>query len=337
MLYHLGMIKLALKVILLAVSALLLGACTRSQPLPRPVAYEAIPKLSADLGPGAYELPRSSAKHERPYLLYLPEDYRAEGQFPLLLLLHGGGGSAAQFARNIVIEQDADEFGFIIVFANGSHRFEEGDLLRTWNSGHCCTYAMEQGIDDVAFLSTLIEELLVALPLDPDRVFVAGLSNGAMMANRLAAERSELIAGAASVSGSLGGYAEPGAELFIPPQPANPLRFLAIHGRLDQNVLYAGGHGPNTTGERIDLSVEDQMAFWAAANGCSPVPTGRAEADNLLYYWLYGNCEPGGETQLLSIEDGGHAWPGARENLLPDRPSRLISANQLILEFFSQP
>jgi polyhydroxybutyrate depolymerase len=322
---------------LYAIIIFMLAACNFDGAQKLPIQYEELDSLSTNLVAGAYEIPRQMDDYDRPYLLYLPESYSSNKKFPLLLMLHGGGGSAAQFARSIAIEQEADQFEFVVVFANGTNRFENSQVLRTWNSGHCCTFALENNIDDVGFLSALINELSAVLSIDPERLFVAGLSNGGMMANRLAAERSDIFAGAAVIAGSLGGYAEPGAVIYIPEQPDQSIHYLAIHGRLDQNVLYAGGHGPNTTGDRIDLSVDEQMSFWANTNGCGAEPTVHFEADDLIRIANYENCITQGNTQLITLENAGHAWPGARESAIADVPSQLINANQVIFEFFSQP
>jgi len=315
----------------------LLAACNFDGRQKLPSQYVAIESLSPNLVAGAYEISRQMDDYDRPYFLYLPASYSSTKNFPLLLMLHGGGGSAAQFARSIAIEQEADQFEFVVVFANGTNRFENSQVLRTWNSGHCCTYALENNIDDVAFLTFLIEELGEVLSIDSARVFVSGLSNGGMMANRLAAERSDIFAGAAVIAGSLGGYSESGAAFYIPEQPDQSIHYLAIHGRFDQNVLYEGGHGPNTTGDRIDLSVDEQMSFWANSNGCSAEPTVQFEADDLIRIANYENCVPHGKTQLITLENAGHAWPGAQEGAISAVSSQLINANQVIFEFFLQP
>lgn len=105
--------------------------------------------------------------------------------------------------------------GFIVVYPEGTSR--RGQLF-TWKAGHCCGYAMEQRVNDVAFIGALIDALLARYPIDPKRVYVTGMSNGAMMAHRLGIELSEKVAaiapavGAAIYSVKDNGHAWPGGS-----------------------------------------------------------------------------------------------------------------------------
>jgi len=100
-------------------------------------------------------------------------------------------------------------------------------------------------------------------------------------------------------------------------------------------VLYDGGHGPRTSATRVDLSVAESITFWLAANGCSAEFSEEASANGNIIVRRYSGCPPGGEVALVTIVDGGHAWPGARKGFFSDEPTQDISANQMMLEFFS--
>lgn len=283
--------------------------------------------------PGDYELTVVNGADRREVLLHLPPAYDGEARLPLLIVLHGGGGSAQQVRRSTGMDADADEYGFVVAYPNGSGRL--GSALLTWNAGHCCGYSMESAVDDVGLLRVLIGSLVSHYAIDPGRVYIAGMSNGGMMAHRAGAELADLVAGIAPVAASVGGQASADAALFTPPAPGSPVAVIAFNGMADQHVLYGGGLSPMALDSgRVDLSVADSLAFWIAANGCSPLPSSNTRAGGNVLIETYADCEDDTAVMQVTILDGLHAWPGGREGLVGDAPTQDISANQLMLEFF---
>ena len=252
---------------------------------------------------------------------------------PLLILMHGGGGSAAQVQRSTQMDVDADQYGFVVAYPNGSGRL--GDTLLTWNSGHCCGYALQNQVDDVGFLSLLIDRLIEHYSIDPNRVYLAGMSNGAMMAYRAGAELADKVAGIGPVSGSIGGrVTESGFEI-IPPSPTQPVSVMAFNGKQDQHVPYEGGIGPAAINEgRVDLSVDASISYWVEADGCDALPETIKQANGNIIIDTYSGCKGDTQVVLVTIVDGGHAWPGGRGSPVGDVPTQDILANQMMLEFF---
>ena len=207
---------------------------------------------------------------ERTFNVHLPPSYTASQDWPVVVVLHGGGGSASQVERSTGFSDTADEEGFIAVYPNGTGFFDSA--LLTWNAGHCCGYALGNGIDDVGFFRTMMSEIGSRLSIDSSHIYVTGMSNGAMMAYRLGAECPDIITAIAPVAGAIGGRATTNAPLWLPSQPAHPVSVLAIHGTADPHVLYDGGHGPDMIGTRVDVSVAESIDFWIKANGCDPQP-----------------------------------------------------------------
>jgi polyhydroxybutyrate depolymerase len=231
------------------------------------------------------------------------------------------------------MDADADEYGFIVAYPDGSGPFNE--RLFTFNVGHCCGYAFENQTDDVAFISLLIDRLVEHYAIDPQRIYIAGISNGGMMAYRAGAELADKVAAIAPIAASIGGQVNADSLTFTPPEPTSPVAVMAFHGMQDQHVLYEGGLSPMAVIDgRIDLSVEESIGFWIAANGCDPLPTTEELADGNILIETHTDCEGGADVVLVTIVDGGHAWPGARERLVGDDPTQDISANQMMLEFF---
>lgn len=170
----------------------------------------------------------------------------------------------------------ADREGFLAVYPAGTGRFKR--RLLTWNAGNCCGYAMDRRVDDAAFLAALIERLVKEGRADPKRVFMTGMSNGAMMAQRFACERADLVAAIAPVAGQLN------VESC---KPSRPVSVLMIHGLKDEHAPYAGGEGERMIKPRVDRSVPDSAAAWERA----------------------------GSSVTVLAHPGGHIWPGGRSGL----------------------
>jgi polyhydroxybutyrate depolymerase len=275
---------------------------------------------------------------ERRYLLYVPPGYDPTEAVPLVFLLHGGGGSPDIYEGVTGMGEVARAAGFILVYPAGSGRFGSRRLL-TWNAGHCCAYALENEIDDVGFFRDMVAELTAEFSIDPDRIYAAGHSNGAMMSSRLAAEMSGVFAAVGIVAGTIGGYPTPESDdLFIIPQPENPVSILHIHGMADGNVAYYGGvNSVEALDRRNDLSVAESIAFWVEANQCDPEPETVASDDGMVITDTYTCAATGTIVKLITIVDGGHAWPGGEGgSRRSDEPSDRVSATNEIWAFFSE-
>ncbi|MEX2143163.1 MAG: PHB depolymerase family esterase [Anaerolineales bacterium] len=283
--------------------------------------------------PGDYELSLGEADDSRKVIVHIPPGYDGSVQLPLLIVLHGGAGSGQQIQRHSQMDADADEYGFVVAYPNGSGRLQD-DLL-TWNTGHCCAYALANQVDDVAYLGLLIDRLLSHYSLDAQRVYLTGISNGGMMAYRAGAELADKVAGIAPIAGSLGGRISENDLEIRPAAPDSPVSVIVFHGLQDQHVLFAGGVSlKDIDGRRVDLSVAESIDFWLEADSCSRQVETETQADGNIVIDSYVDCEAGTEVVLVTIVDGGHAWPGARQRLVGDDPTQDISANQIMLEFF---
>jgi polyhydroxybutyrate depolymerase len=185
---------------------------------------------AGSLAPGNYGLTLGPDGDQRKVILHIPPAYDKSSKLPLVIVLHGGGGSAEQVQRQSQMDRYADQFGFVVAYPNGSGRLE--DAIFTWNSGHCCGYALEHNVDDVGFLIALIDSLNKQYAIDPNRVYVTGMSNGAMMAYRTGAELADKIAGIAPVAGTIGGQVRYKYPPVFPDDPSEPVSVIAFtHAR----------------------------------------------------------------------------------------------------------
>jgi polyhydroxybutyrate depolymerase len=256
---------------------------------------------------------------ERHYRAYTPAG-GTEGR-PVVVFLHGGGGTGELFERVSHMDRVADEGGFVVVYPDGSGRL--GDKLLTWNAGDCCAYAKDKNIDDVAFVGALIDD--VTARLGTGAVFVTGFSNGAMMTYRVGCELADRIAAIAVVSGAMN---------LDTCRPARKLPVLIMHGTADTAVPYAGGPSSAefpTAGTWTNRSVQYAVGFWTTHNACAgpPVETKDREVTRTAY-----PCEK--DMILYTIDGGGHGWPGgakARPNAVEPTPPR-PDASRVVWDFF---
>lgn len=293
----------------------LLSACTAS-------AQRADRRTSAD--PAEQSLRHGG--RDRSYVVRAPRDVGATGtSLPVVLVLHGGGGSAANAERMTGFTALVERERILVVYPNGSSRLGP---LRTWNAGHCCAYARDQDIDDVGFINALLDTLESRYPVDRARVYVTGMSNGAMMSHRLARELSHRIAAIAPVVGALFGDE---------PAPGGPVAMLAFNGTLDQLIPPDGGGNGRTVaggfGGMRTRPYTEQGTYWARANGCTGAPT--VTTQGVLVHTRY-TCPAGRAVELQLVQDNGHAWPGGQTGTRrADGPSRSIDATTTMWAFFA--
>jgi polyhydroxybutyrate depolymerase len=277
----------------------------------------------------AQDVPRQTLIHDgvtRSYVVRTPgKALKANAPMPLVLVLHGGGGNAPIAEQMTGFTGKARQEGFIVVYPEGSGRLK-GKLL-TWNADHCCGHAMENRVDDVGFIRALIDEISRRYPVDPDRIYVTGMSNGGMMTHRLGIELSDRIAAIAPVVATVFGDEK---------KPARPISALMINGSLDENVPPAGG-APGGRGTQAwdgtpTRAALEQATFWASVSSCSPEVS---KNDTKAWtHWSYP-CPAGKSVELYLVKDNGHAWPGGEPgSRRGDQPSESLDATDAIWAFF---
>lgn len=263
---------------------------------------------------------------ERTYVVRAPRDAtRTSVPLPVVVVLHGGGGNAANAEQMTGFTRLVEREQFIVVYPNGTGRLR--DRLLTWNAGHCCGSAMTERVDDVGFLGAMLDALIARYPVDSRRIYVTGMSNGAMMSHRAGRELSRRVAAIAPVVGAVFGDEPPASS---------PVSAIIFNGLKDTSVPPQGGHSEGAgrrvwdgTPTRPNL---DQGAYWAHVNGCGSAPT-LTERGQVLH-WTY-RCPTGRAVELYQLKDNGHAWPGGRPgSRRGDRPSTAVDATEVMWAFF---
>ncbi|WP_116449333.1 alpha/beta hydrolase family esterase [Blastococcus litoris] len=247
---------------------------------------------------------------ERSYRAYRPTGLAAAA--PLVLVLHGGGGSARQAEEAYGWTEVAEREGFVVVHPEGVHR--------AWNTdGGCCGRAAAQDVDDVAFLTQVVDDVAQRVDVDPDRVFVTGMSNGAIMAYTLAC-RTDVFAAVAPVAGTM---------LVDCPDPA-PISVFHLHGTEDTAVRMDG-----SPGERAGIvgpPVADVVGLWRSVDRClEPSVVVDAPVRRSV-----SGCADGRSVELVTVDGAGHQWPGSEvRRPAADAPYPGLDATENIWRFFA--
>ncbi|MES2133564.1 MAG: T9SS type A sorting domain-containing protein [Bacteroidota bacterium] len=233
----------------------------------------------------------------RSYILYVPAIYTGTNARPLIINMHGYTSNAQQQQLYSNFMPIADTANFLMVYPNGTYSSGQ----RFWNAGLSATL-----VDDIGFISHLIDSLKAQYNIDMNAVYSTGMSNGGFMSHTLACELSNRITAIASVTGSIfttqyGSYCHPG----------RPVPVMQIHGTADPTVPYAG----NTSQGMVP--VDSVVKYWVTKNGCNPTPvftnvpnTNTSDGCTAEHY-VYNGGNLGSTCELYKIIGGAHTWPGS--------------------------
>ncbi len=287
--------------------------------------------------PGEYTLNLNHDHRERSAIVHIPPRASLRDRLPVVVNFHGGGGHAANQQAYSLMDRIADREGFVAVYPNGT-----GPLryrLLTWNAGSCCGYAAANRVDDVGFVIVLLQRLGELIPIDRSRIYATGLSNGAMMAYRLASEASQHFSAIAPVAGAMV------IDKILAPRPVPVMHFHSVD---DPRALYGGGLGPPfplTNSRVFHPKVDDVIARWVEHNGCArdgSMVARRARGsvpEHTATRFDFQRCRDGSEVVLWKLTGPGHVWPGGKPKYLPKLlgPSTdVIDANSEMWNFFSR-
>ena len=264
----------------------------------------------------------------RTYYLHIPAAIDSTNPLPLLLVFHGGGGTAVGMAGITRMTPLSDAKRFILVYPQG--------LGKQWNDGRKGIKTRTTA-DDVAFISQLIDTLEKEYPIDRKRVYACGISNGGFFSQRLICQLPEKIAAAASVVASM-----PADGACVPNQPV-PIMF--VLGTADPLVPFQGGlikipFGGGTRG--AVKSASDTASYWLQFDCCPRLPQTERTMDGhdgtIVNYKSFGPGTANSELLFCTVEGGGHCWPGGKQYLPKSIVGKTssVDGNQLILSFFER-
>lgn len=236
---------------------------------------------------------------QRPYDVTIPPQYDGGTALPLVVLLHGYSADAASQDLYFGLSALARQRGFFVALPDGTRN---ATLVRFWNATDaCCGFG--ETVDDVAYLTAVLDDVQRRFRVDGKRVYFAGHSNGGFMSHRMACERADRIAAIVSLAGATW---KDEAKC----TPAQPVSVLQAHGSLDAVVLYGGGFNVGTA---YPGAVET-VATWAQKNGCAATTTTLTPDLDLVVDVLgdetervaHDGCPAGGAAELWRIGGGSH-------------------------------
>lgn len=305
-------------------------SCARSQgSQPIREALQARRDAAAPSAPAAEGLQSESLAFQgtdRSYLVHVPPGASGSTGLPALIVLHGGQGGGEKVAASSGMAAAADAAGFVALFPNAAGS--------QWNDGRATTAS---GVDDVGYIQAVAADAALRFGVDPNRVFVAGISNGGLMAQRLACEASGSFQGFGVVAANLP------ADLRASCRPAVARPMVFFNGTSDPIMPFAGGEirsGRRAGAGGLVESRAQTEAFWSGVNGCfggaqtTPLADSTDDGTTVSLDQPQGCAAP---LEFFTIEGGGHTWPGsptAQSSRLAGAVSRDIGATPTLVDFF---
>jgi polyhydroxybutyrate depolymerase len=260
-------------------------------------------------------------QQQRSYVVVSPVQMKAGQKYPLILALHGGKGTAENMMKLANFSALPQAENFIQVYPNAQNKL--------WQDGRTSV-----DDSDVKFIEALCAHLTKIYPIDTQKTFAVGMSNGGFMASRLACELPNIKA-----------IAVVGASIEAQQVAANCANsagksVLYMMGTDDPLVPFGGGQMPKITQGGKILSFEATLGHWQAINQCQKPISKALEALNdgatQVHFWDAPNCKSG-QVQGYQILGGGHTWPmghGYLPEFLIGKNNSKLNASEVILAFF---
>ena len=286
---------------------------------------------------GTYRFTITVQGFERSYFVHVPPSYDSAKKWPVVVMFHGGGGTAKGAMRETGWDDKSNKEGFLAVFPEGTppdvsrpSRFRENS--QTWNDGsrRSNVGAASREVPDINFVSAMLADLRVRFGVDERRIHITGFSNGASMTFRVARELSLVIAAAAPVAG---------ADWLSGTNPERPVPILYLTGTDDPLNPVEGGEihiGAKTFGTKA--SVREMIGNWVNMHSLRNDGQVVYHKDGAtgIAYGLQGEAA---KVILYTIEGHGHYWPGGKSALpqrLAGKNTAKLKATDVIWEFFKR-
>jgi poly(3-hydroxybutyrate) depolymerase len=290
------------------------------------------------VAPGKHDFTLKVDEWTRHYTVYVPRGYDGSNSLPVVIMLHGGGGTSKGAIEETGWDAKADRENFLAVFPNAVARdpakpsgFAHNPQL--WNDGSNRFYPGQKAPDDVAFLNAMLDDLCAKFAVDARRIYVTGFSNGASMTFRFGAAAAQRLAAIAPAAGAC--WLEPLAV-------GRPVSMCFLTGTADPLNIMEGGApklafgGSDKVRAKPKPPVRDSITKWAKAIGCPRVAAKTNEANGVRIE-IFGPGWKNAEIVFVTVADQGHTWAGGK-SLLPEswvgQRTDKLNATDFIWDFF---
>lgn len=292
---------------------------------------EITPETTLDVTPEVTAEATEAAAFEREYELFVPSDFDPDEPAPLMIVLHGASGTGAWIREITDFDTYAEDAGFLVAYPTG--------VANNWDFG--TGVATPDGVvrtGDVQYLVNMISEIDDDYPVDEDRVFAVGFSNGASMAYHLGCQAPDVFRAVAGVAALVYAGTVNGCAL-------TPMPILFIHGTLDPILPWQRLTARD--GRVIGLTGEESFNFWAQRNQCERTEDSLSVEDiedtdpedgSTVVHFTVSPCADESEVQFYAIIGGGHTWAGHPfESRFEIGSTNMdIDASQIIVDWFAQ-
>ena len=297
-------------------------------------------RSTGDLKPGRNDVEFDHQGRTRTSIIMVPRSAAIPPEgWPLVMMLHGAGGSSKNVLESTGWAEMGEKVGIVTVFPNGTPRDESKPESfsrnpQTWNSGAKLSLssgessAIAKNIDDVGFLTELLQRVCRQLKIDPKRIFVAGHSNGAQMAYLFAYKKSPMIASVGVMAGH--SYADQ--------KPLDsPVSLIQIVGDRDPFTPMAGGKAGVLERTMTVPPALDSPRLWAQSLGISDEAK-MMRNDDTLTIRSWGPATTGAEVRSIVVKGHGHAYLSRQDRFHPallfGPTVNSINATETMWEFF---
>jgi polyhydroxybutyrate depolymerase len=282
----------------------------------------------------------------RNYDLYVPDFGTSTGPHPLILAMHGGGGSPMNMAASSDLNTLAQQHNAYVAYLQGTGT----QTTLTFNAGSCCGYAQTHNVDDVSYAQAVLADVQSGYAVDATKVFAVGFSNGAIMTHRLACAMANQLAGIMAVSGGSGEF-DDNLTQYYTCAPARPIPILETHATNDRNYPIDGGVGGGESGASF-YPIPSTISDWIARNNVTTAVTVEIVTPTTScfhYATAADSSKPSAPVTFCEINPvdvydaadqvvfgGGHSWPGGvrSDSAKSDVPVTDFSADDYMWSYF---
>ncbi|MEV4518086.1 PHB depolymerase family esterase [Dactylosporangium sp. NPDC049525] len=266
-------------------------------------------------GPGEHKLTVTVGGTERTFLLHVPASYDPARAVPAVVALHHRPGSGTAMRELTGFDAKADAEGFLVAYPEG--------VGGQFNAFGCCGAQ-----DDVGFVKAVAGQLVERWHADPDRVFLAGVSNGGDLSFRAAVEAPGVFAAIGAVSGGFAGGRTEAADY----RPTAPVSVVTLIGAAD----------PQATTFRTGVDTWRSRLACPAPPAPTTQPTTAAQPTTAPpgpaldpgVHRTTTHCPDGSDVDAYVVDGGAHAWFGAAAGELKDTAAK-IKATDVLWAFFA--